>query len=68
MGYFALEDIKTGETIADWRRDASKYDHPLSEIMTWERERRRKFFKKSYQVDDEVYNGFHEGIRFHPFL
>jgi SET domain-containing protein len=62
MGYFALEDIKAGETIADWTRDAAKYDHHLSEIMTWERERRRKFFKKSYQVDDEVYNGFHEGI------
>jgi len=59
LGYFASEDIKEGELIADWTKDGTKYDHPLAEILSWPQNRRRKFFKKSYQVDDEIYNGFH---------
>lgn len=27
--------------------------------MSWKPERRRKFFRIAYQVDDEVYNGYH---------
>ena len=58
-GWYALEDIKKGEIIYTPHPNSDKFDFHLSEILTWPKERRRKFFRISYQVDDEIYNGYH---------
>lgn len=46
------------------------FDYQLSDVLAWNPDRRRRFFKISYQVDDEVYNGYHSDteIRCWPFL
>lgn len=59
IGWFAIEDIKKGEIVFSPYPDGSKFDYKLEEILTWERERRRKFFRVSVQVDVDVYNGYH---------
>jgi hypothetical protein len=28
-------------------------------VCSWPRERRRKFFRIAYQVDEEIYSGYH---------
>lgn len=57
-GWFAKEDIPKGEIIY-WPRENSSFDFHVSEVLKWEPNRRRKFFKIAYQVDDEIYNGYH---------
>lgn len=58
-GWFATEDIPSGEIIFRPYSDGGKFDHKLDEILSWPTKRRRAFFKISYQVDDETYNGYH---------
>jgi len=61
LGWFADDDIKKGELVfcPYPPGDEKKFDHSLEEILKWDSNKRRKFFKIAYQVDDDVYNGYH---------
>ncbi|ELR20178.1 uncharacterized protein ACA1_116490 [Acanthamoeba castellanii str. Neff] len=47
LGWHAAQDIRR------------KFEYTLSDIKSWPRERRRKFFRIAYQVDEEIYSGYH---------
>ncbi|KAL6051167.1 histone-lysine N-methyltransferase ATXR7 isoform X1 [Balamuthia mandrillaris] len=57
--WFAREDIEEGEIIMYPHEDQHKFEFKLEEVLSWPRERRRKFFRLAYQVDDDLYSGYH---------
>ncbi len=58
-GWFAKEDIKKGEIVFWPYEDGERFDFHINEVLQWPKERKRKFLKIAYQVDDEIYNGYH---------
>lgn len=59
LGWHAAQDIPEGEVIFYPYEDQRKFEFTLSDIKSWPRERRRKFFRIAYQVDEEIYSGYH---------
>ncbi|KAL6068434.1 SET domain-containing protein-lysine N-methyltransferase [Balamuthia mandrillaris] len=53
--WFAREDIEEGEIIMYPHEDQHKFEFKLEEVLSWPRERRRKFFRLAYQVSKRFF-------------